>query len=127
MATRLDGPKADGKTLTLSFIFTDVGESHVLTLENSVLHHLRRPEPDPAADATVRLTKDFFLRLVTRQAGLREMIFSDDFAVDGSRLDLLTSSRCSTRRTGRFPSSRRGRGLAHPPFMGKVGERMPDE
>jgi alkyl sulfatase BDS1-like metallo-beta-lactamase superfamily hydrolase len=90
MATRLDGPEAEGKTMTVNFVFTDLGESHVLTLENSVLHHRRRPEPDPAADVTVRLTKDFFLRMVARQAGLREMIFSDDFAVDGSRVELLT-------------------------------------
>lgn len=90
MAARLNGPKADGKTMTVNFVFTDLGESHVLTLENSVLHHHRRSEPDPAADVTVRLTKDFFLRMVARQAGLREMIFSDDFAVDGSRVDLLT-------------------------------------
>jgi alkyl sulfatase BDS1-like metallo-beta-lactamase superfamily hydrolase len=90
MATRLNGPKAEGTTMTVNFVFTDLGESHVLTLENSVLHHRRRPEPDPAADVTVRLTKDFFLRMLVRQAGLREMVFSDDFSVDGSRLDLLT-------------------------------------
>jgi alkyl sulfatase BDS1-like metallo-beta-lactamase superfamily hydrolase len=89
--------------MTLSFLFTDVGESHLLTLENSVLHHHRRPDPDPAADVTVRLTKDFFLRLVTRQAGLREMIFSDDFAVSGSRLELLTFFSLLDRPDGRFP------------------------
>jgi linear primary-alkylsulfatase len=90
MATRLDGPKADGKTMTVNFVFTDLGESHVLTLENAVLHHRRSAEPDPAANVTVRLTKDFFLRLTTRQAGLRDMIFSDEFSVDGSRMDLLS-------------------------------------
>jgi alkyl sulfatase BDS1-like metallo-beta-lactamase superfamily hydrolase len=30
------------------------------------------------------------VRLLTGQAGLREMIFSDDLAVEGSRLDLLS-------------------------------------
>jgi alkyl sulfatase BDS1-like metallo-beta-lactamase superfamily hydrolase len=103
MATRLDGPKAEGKTMTVNFVFTDLGESHVLTLENSVLHHRRRPEPDPAADVTVRLTKDFFLRMVSRQAGLREMIFSDDFAVDGSRFDLLTLFSLLDSPDGSFP------------------------
>lgn len=90
MATRINGPKAEGKTQTINFVFTDLGESHVLRLENAVLHHARRDAPDPAADVTVRLTTDFFLRLVTRQAGLRDMIFSDDFQVDGSRMDLLS-------------------------------------
>jgi alkyl sulfatase BDS1-like metallo-beta-lactamase superfamily hydrolase len=103
MATRLNGPDADGKTLTVNFVFTDLGESHVLTLENSVLHHERRPEPDPAADVTVRLTHDFFLRLLIRQAGLRELIFSDEFDVDGSRLDLLSLFALLDQPDGRFP------------------------
>jgi alkyl sulfatase BDS1-like metallo-beta-lactamase superfamily hydrolase len=90
MATRLNGPKAEGKALRINFVFTDLGEAYVLTLENSVLHHRRQAEPDATADVTVRLTKDFFLRMVTRDAGLREMIFSDDFVVEGSRLELLS-------------------------------------
>jgi alkyl sulfatase BDS1-like metallo-beta-lactamase superfamily hydrolase len=89
MATRLDGPAADGKELALNFVFTDLGETHVLVLENAVLHHARR-DPDPTAAATVRLTKEFLLRLATRQAGLRELIFSDELEVEGSRLDLLS-------------------------------------
>jgi linear primary-alkylsulfatase len=89
MATRLNGPKAEGKALTINFVFTDLGESYVLTVENAVLHH-KRHDPDPSAAATVRLTKPFFLRLVTGQAGLRDMIFSDQIAVEGSRLSLLS-------------------------------------
>ena len=61
----------------------------MLTLENSVLHHQKR-EASPDASVTVRLTKDFFLRLVTGQAGLREMVFSEDIDVDGSRIGLLS-------------------------------------
>jgi alkyl sulfatase BDS1-like metallo-beta-lactamase superfamily hydrolase len=89
MATRLDGPAAAGKRLTINFVFTDLGESYVLDVENSVLHHARG-EPDPEADATVHLTHDFFLRLLTRQVGLREALFSDDLDVDGSRTALFS-------------------------------------
>jgi alkyl sulfatase BDS1-like metallo-beta-lactamase superfamily hydrolase len=102
MATRLDGPEADGKALALNFVFTDLGETYVLTLENAVLHHARR-DPDPAAAATVRLTKEFLLRLATRQAGLREMIFSDEIAVDGSRLELLSFFSLLDTPEGDFP------------------------
>jgi alkyl sulfatase BDS1-like metallo-beta-lactamase superfamily hydrolase len=102
MATRVDAAAAEGKTLTLNFVLTDRGESHVLRLENSVLHHRRGPS-DPAADATVRLTHEFLLRLVTRQAGLRETIFSDDLAVDGSRLALLSFFSLLDQPDGRFP------------------------
>ncbi len=102
MAARLVGPKADGKHVTLNFVFTDLGETHVLELENAVLHHRRRAA-DPDADATLRLTREFLLRLVTGEAGLREMIFSDELEVDGSRLALLSFFSLLERSDGRFP------------------------
>ncbi len=88
MATRIVGADAEGKDTVVNFVFTDLGETHVLYLENSVLHHDKRAA-DPQADATVRLTRNFFLRLAMRQVGLREAIFSDDLKVEGSRLELL--------------------------------------
>ena len=102
MATRVNGPKAEGKRTTLNFVFTDLGETHVLLLENGVLHHHKR-DADPHADATVRLTRDFLLRLSTGQAGLRETIFGDALQVDGSRLALLGFFSLLDRPDGRFP------------------------
>jgi alkyl sulfatase BDS1-like metallo-beta-lactamase superfamily hydrolase len=89
MAVNLNGPKADGKDLTMNFVFTDLGEAYVLTLTNAVLHHHRR-EPDPGASVTVRLTRDFLVRLLVGEAGLRELVFSEELDVDGNRLDLLS-------------------------------------
>ncbi|MEN8182044.1 MAG: alkyl sulfatase dimerization domain-containing protein, partial [Myxococcota bacterium] len=89
MAARLDGEKAAGEQATINFVFTDLGESYVLDVKSGVLHH-RQAEPDPEASATVQLTQDFFLRLVTRQLGLREALFSDELDVDGSRVALLS-------------------------------------
>jgi alkyl sulfatase BDS1-like metallo-beta-lactamase superfamily hydrolase len=90
MATRVDGPKAaEQEPVTLNFVFTDVGESHVLNLENGVLHHWQR-EPDPNAAATVKLTRALFLRLGSGQVGLRDFVFSDELDVDGSRAALLS-------------------------------------
>jgi alkyl sulfatase BDS1-like metallo-beta-lactamase superfamily hydrolase len=102
MAARLDGPRADGKTATINYIFTDLDESYVLTLKNSVLHH-RRADPDPNADATVRLTRPLLVRLATGQAGLRELVFSDELSVDGSRLALVNFLRLFDNSTGEFP------------------------
>jgi alkyl sulfatase BDS1-like metallo-beta-lactamase superfamily hydrolase len=90
MATVVNGPRADGKSMKLNFVFTDLGESYVLTIENAVLHYHRSTAPDSEASVTVRLTRDFLVRVLTGQAGLREMIFSDDLAVEGNRLDLLS-------------------------------------
>jgi alkyl sulfatase BDS1-like metallo-beta-lactamase superfamily hydrolase len=90
MATRVDGAKAAAQDpVTLNFVFTDVGETHVLDLENGVLHH-RQADAHPDAAATVKLTRELFLRLGTGAVGLRELAFSDDLDVDGSRTALLS-------------------------------------
>jgi len=102
LATRLDAAKADGKQVAINFIFSDLGETHVVTIENAVLHHRQR-DADPAAAATVRLTRDFLVQLATGQAGLREMIFSDDLAVTGSRLELLSFFSLFDKSDGHFP------------------------
>lgn len=102
MAARLNGPKADGKRATINYIFTDLGESYVLTLENSVLHH-RRGDPDPRADATVKLTRPLLVRLVTGQAGLRELVFSDELSVEGSKLALVDFLRLFDNPDPNFP------------------------
>jgi alkyl sulfatase BDS1-like metallo-beta-lactamase superfamily hydrolase len=88
MASRLNGPKADGKKLSVNFVFTDLGESHRLWIENAVLHH-RRAEPDAKANATVNMTKTMLLRMALGQAGLRDFVFSKEIDVEGSRTDLL--------------------------------------
>jgi alkyl sulfatase BDS1-like metallo-beta-lactamase superfamily hydrolase len=102
MSVRLDGPKADGKRLRFNFVFTDLGETHVLELENAVLHH-RRGEPVADADATVRLTRDLLIRLGIGEAGLRELIMSDALEVEGSRLELLSFLSLLDKPDGRFP------------------------
>jgi len=89
LATRIDGPAAEGKRMVLNFVLTDVGESYVLTLENSVLHPRRR-DPDPDADVTIRVTRDLLVRLFSGQAGARELLFSDDLDVEGSRTALVS-------------------------------------
>jgi alkyl sulfatase BDS1-like metallo-beta-lactamase superfamily hydrolase len=102
MASRLNGPKADGKSLRLNFTFTDLGENWVLSLDDAVLH-ARQRDADPNAAATLKLTRDFLVKLATQQAGLREMLFSDDLAVEGSRLELLSFFSLLDSPDGRFP------------------------
>jgi alkyl sulfatase BDS1-like metallo-beta-lactamase superfamily hydrolase len=102
MATRVNGPKAAEKRTALNFVFTDLDETHVLVLENGVLHHRKR-EADPRADATVKLTREFLVRLSTGQAGLRETIFGDELEVEGSRMALLGFFSLLETPDGRFP------------------------
>jgi alkyl sulfatase BDS1-like metallo-beta-lactamase superfamily hydrolase len=88
MAVRLNGPKADGKNLTINLKFTDIGESYVLHVDNAVLHHRMAP-PDPDANATLNITHAMFLRMATNTAGIKEFLFSDDIKIEGSKIDLV--------------------------------------
>jgi alkyl sulfatase BDS1-like metallo-beta-lactamase superfamily hydrolase len=103
MSARLDGPKAaERDPLTLNFVFTDLGETHVLNVENGVLHHWQR-EADPNAAATMKITRALFLQLATGQAGAKELIFSEDVDIDGSRAELLSFFGLIEPVNGNFP------------------------
>jgi alkyl sulfatase BDS1-like metallo-beta-lactamase superfamily hydrolase len=89
LSVRLNGPEADGKVMTFNFVFDDVNETHVVELENAVMHH-RRADPVPNADATVHLTRELLVRVSIGEAGLEDVVMSDDLRVEGSRLKLLS-------------------------------------
>ncbi|MCX2981080.1 MBL fold metallo-hydrolase [Halieaceae bacterium IMCC14734] len=88
MAVRLNGPEAEGVELRLKMVFTDSGESYLLTVENSVLRH-RRARPDDKANTTLTLTYDLFLDMALKTASLKDTLLSDDLSIDGSKLDLV--------------------------------------
>jgi alkyl sulfatase BDS1-like metallo-beta-lactamase superfamily hydrolase len=87
MAAQLNGPEADGLEMTINFVFTDLAETHVLTLKNSVLHH-RQAEADPNANATLNISHDLFLDIALGQASMKDLLFSDQLSIDGSKIDL---------------------------------------
>lgn len=87
LAGALNGPKAEDLRLTINLNFSDLKENYVLRLENSVLRHYRQPI-DPAANATLTLTKPFFLKMMTGGAGAKDLLFSDQTHIEGSKLDL---------------------------------------
>lgn len=87
MAARLKAEDAEGKEFTINLVLTDLKESHVLHLKNSVLHH--RAGLDAQADATLKLTHAIYLKMVTGKAGIQDTLLSDDLQVEGSRLDLV--------------------------------------
>jgi alkyl sulfatase BDS1-like metallo-beta-lactamase superfamily hydrolase len=87
MAVRLKGEDAEGVELSVNIVFTDLGESYLLSVSNSVLHH-DPSAADADADATLRLTHPIFVRLLTGQAGLKDLLLSDEVKLEGSKLDL---------------------------------------
>lgn len=101
MAVRLDAQAAEGRKLTINLVFSDLGETHVLHLENSVLHH-RRAAADPSAVATLTLTHALFLKLAVGEAGLKDTLFGDALKVDGSRVELARFFALFDKPDGRF-------------------------
>jgi len=87
---------------SFSFIFDDVGETHVVELENAVLHH-RQAESVANADATVHLTRALLVRLGIGEAGVKDLVMSDDLKVEGSRLKLLSFLSLLDKPDTRFP------------------------
>ena len=87
MSVRLKAEETHGKHMTINFVFTDIDQSYVLELKNSVLHY-RESVPDPEANATLKITHPMFLRIVVGGATLKDMVLSKEVSVEGSRIDL---------------------------------------
>ena len=88
LAVRLNSEKAAGNDSVLNFVFSDIGETHVIELGNAVLHHtLGQPHPD--ADTTVTLTRDTWNRLIARQTTLQKEILGGGIEVEGSVIGLV--------------------------------------
>jgi len=102
MAANLDGPKAADSRLKINLVFGDLGESYVLQLGNGVLHHHAGP-PAPDANATLRLTKPFFLKMMTGGAGAKDLLLSDETRIEGSTLDLGLFFALLNKAPGNFP------------------------
>jgi alkyl sulfatase BDS1-like metallo-beta-lactamase superfamily hydrolase len=88
MSLRLNGPDADGQEITLNFTFTDLNVNYIISIENAVMHY-RKSEPDPTADATLKVTHDLYLDIALEIASLRDILFSDAIKFEGSKLKLL--------------------------------------
>ena len=102
MAASLNGPKAAGLNLKINLIFSDLGESYVLQIENAVLHFRQAPEA-PDANASLTLTKAFFLRMMTGSAGAKDLLLSDQTRIEGSRIDLGRFFSLLDQAPGNFP------------------------
>ncbi|MFO1114248.1 MAG: alkyl sulfatase dimerization domain-containing protein [Beijerinckiaceae bacterium] len=87
MAASIDGAKAADSNLKINISFSDLSENYVLWIENAVLH-FRKGAPEKNANATLTLTKPFFIKMMTGQAGAKDLLFSSDVKTDGSSIDL---------------------------------------
>jgi linear primary-alkylsulfatase len=88
MTVRLNAQKAEGVDLKVVIAFTDVNESYLLSVKNSVMHQ-RPTRPGDQPDATLRLTTDLFMQIALKEGSLTDTLLSDDLSLEGSKLDLV--------------------------------------
>ncbi len=101
MAGSLDAEAAEDKSMKVNLVFTDLNESWVLELHHAILYHRRAP-PAADANATLSITKPIFLKVMTGTAGARDTLMSDEFKVEGSRIDLVRFFALFQRMPGAF-------------------------
>jgi linear primary-alkylsulfatase len=82
LAVRLNGPKAEGKAIVINWTFTDTGERHALTLENSALTSRSKTHASKA-DATLTLTRQTLEAVMLRQTTFPEAVRSGEIKVEG--------------------------------------------
>lgn len=102
MAANLNGPDAEGKEMVVNLMFTDLNANYVLSLKNSVLYHRQVPAA-ANANATLKLTKSIFLKMVTGTAGVSNTLLSDDLKIEGSKIDLAKFFSLFDKQKGLFP------------------------
>jgi alkyl sulfatase BDS1-like metallo-beta-lactamase superfamily hydrolase len=66
LGVRLNGPKAEGKTMALNWTFTDTRQTYVLILENSALTYLSGTQ-SAEADASFVLTRPVLDEVIAKQ------------------------------------------------------------
>jgi alkyl sulfatase BDS1-like metallo-beta-lactamase superfamily hydrolase len=88
LAVRLNGPKAAESDVVLNFVFTDIGETHVVEIENGVLHHRQR-EARTDADATLKISRAAWNEIASGATTLPQQLLAGEVDVDGSRLALI--------------------------------------
>ena len=87
LGVRLNGPKAEGKTIVLNWNFGDTGEKFVLTLENSALTYIEGVQA-PNADASFTLPRTLLDEVIARKATFPEAMAAGKIAFTGNPIKL---------------------------------------
>lgn len=82
LAVRLNGPKAEGRKITINFIFPDSGEKYELILEDSVLNH-HAGKQSAHADTTLTISKENLIRAASGLTDFETLIRSGKAKIEG--------------------------------------------
>lgn len=83
LGVRLNGDKAEGKTIVLNWTFPDISQRYALTLENCALTYLAERHAEKA-DASVTLDRTTLNRVIQRQLQLPEAMAQGLVRIEGN-------------------------------------------
>ena len=83
LGVRLNGDKAEGKTIVVNWAFPDTSERYALTLQNCALTYLADRHAE-AADATVTLDRTVLNRVILRELALPEAMAQGLVKIEGN-------------------------------------------
>ncbi len=87
LGMKLNGPKADGKTIVLNWNLTDTKEKYSTEMVNGVLNHTPDNQAS-GADATITMTRETLNSIVLGQTTTDKVIESGAAKIDGSEAKL---------------------------------------
>src|ERR1700704_1993578 len=87
LGVRLNGPKAEGKTIVLNWIFTDTNERFTLTLENCALTYAEGAQA-PNADAGFTLPRSLLDEETAKQTSFRKAMAAGKMKFTGNAMRL---------------------------------------
>ena len=82
LGVRLNGDKAEGRSISVNWRFTDTGQRYLLTLENCALTYLSERQGE-RVDATVELARTTLNRLILRELTLSEAMADGRIIISG--------------------------------------------
>ena len=83
LSVRINPEKAAGKKMVINMAFTDIGEKHTLSLENSVLNHTTRYATKP--DVTITLSKRTLDDIQLGQGTMEQKIANGEIKIEGDQ------------------------------------------
>jgi alkyl sulfatase BDS1-like metallo-beta-lactamase superfamily hydrolase len=87
LATRLNGPKSEGKYIVLNWMFTDTDESFVLTLENCALTYVEGAQA-ATADASFSLARSTLDEVIAKQTTFPDEVAGGKIKTSGNAMRL---------------------------------------
>lgn len=88
LAIRVDPERAAGKSVTLAFEFTDLNETRLVSIRNSVLIH--EPGTGRPASATLRLSKPAFLGMIFGGQKPADLVMKGALTIEGDPMAAAT-------------------------------------